>query len=681
MLTWTSNSDPNADTFLDHVTQFRLSRPRHHFTQPLDEIWWSVLIELEDTSIAMFEVAVADYAQDLLIPVAYDHLDRERPLATQPLVIYARRPLIEVLNKRLNPYHVTSVRLGAITPDRFLDHAATIEPLHEIPVHDETVVQAAIDDGIAIAHDLFRIGDRFSRIHFAKIFDAEPHTKKSHSSIGRDLGQREIDRLLRDCTYDGLLDEDQFYRKSGQIDLANEVFSTIAMQRSHGTHVLALAAGYAQDKKCDTRPIICAALPSRIVADTTGHDLLPTLYLAFHILVKQARRFRTHSGVLAPVVFNFSYGDTDGPHDGTGVYATLFDFYFGPEAGRPDGEPQKAWLTVPSGNSNLAQGHAVSDVEKANETTSLDLLVLPDDRTASVVDIWMPVSAIDDPIDFATIKVAAPFDQNLGVIQARPGQHATLVNNDDQVVASLAYQYVDSPTQRGLVTLAINPTAHLSQTFDLAPAGEWKIEICRSEGGAEDPIHAWIRRDETLPGLRPGGRQAYFNNPDYTRFGPYGAPLAVDPPNSNCPIRRSSTISGFACSASAISVAAYTEQNALLSSYSSAGPLNPSPNASAPNREGPDLAAKGDDTPVLHGVISAGSRCGTWVRMNGTSVSAPQVARLAAQDINTFGGKARAWAIEATKRYPFTLQGDTTEARAGAGGVAGTMFERRGASP
>lgn len=675
MSTWTSNNDPNAETLFDHVTYFRLSREPHHYPTDLDQVWWSVLIELKETSIDQFADAVAEFAQDILIPVAYDVVDRRRFLATQPVTIYARNPLIEQLNKLNNPYHVTSVRLGAITPDRFLDHHAELSPLSEIIVGDDTVVQAVIDDGIAIAHDLFRTAETSSRIQFAKIFEAEPRKKRSHSSVGRNHYQKDIDKLLRQCTYDGLLDEDLFYTKSGQIDLANEVFSTVALRRSHGTHVMALATGHAMHAKCDKRPIICAALPSRIVEDTTGHDLLPTLYLAFHTLVKQARRFRTKCGRLAPVVFNFSYGNVGGPHDGTGIYSSLFEYYFGPDAAQYDMEEQKAWLTLPAANTNLRRLHGVDDPNTTHTNITLNLDVQPDDRTSTLVEIWLPASIVDNQIDYATIMVSVPFCDKQGGIRTLPGQHANYLNSDGKVIASLAYQYVGGTTKRGLVTLSINPTANLLETADLATAGQWSVEIGRNDAVSDEPIHAWIRRDGTIPGLRPGGRQAHFNNPDYERFGPYGQPLAVDPPYSKCPIRRSGTLSGFACGASPITVAAYTEQNALVSSYSSAGPLNPSSISPNPHRTGPDVTAKGDDSPILSGVISAGSRCGSWVRMNGTSVSAPQVARLAAKDISEFCGNGRIWAIEATQRYPFKLKSDPAVTRVGAGGVKVRTFK------
>lgn len=665
MAKWISNPDPDAEDIIDHVTHFRLNRAAHHYPEPASDVWWSVLIELQGISIDAFQALVSRFADDLLVPAAYDAVDRKKVLPHQPVAFYARARLIEYINDRQSRLSVGSVLLGATAPARFLDHGAQPRDLPEIIVDDDIVVQAVVDDGIAIAHDLFRCAATATRIQHARILEAEP-LPGGCTSVGRGLDRTDIDALLRDCTFDGVLDEDLFYTRSGQIDLAQEVFSTVAMRRSHGTHIMALAAGAPMEKASDKHPIICVSLPSRIVEDTTGLEMVPVLYLAFHILVKQARRFRTRSGGYAPVIFNFSYGNTGGPHDGTGIFAAMFGHYFGEDAVLDGGHKQKAWLTLPAGNANLERLHAV---QEGDGPVRLDLSVLPDDRTPTHVQFWLPVSPEDTQPNIARITVRTPGGTDCGSIETRPGAHAALVNKHHQTVAWLAYQYVGGHTQRGLVTLSINPSANLEQTIDLSPAGLWTIDVERRTGISPEPMHIWIRRDETLPGQLPGGRQAFFDNPDYVRFDRLGAPLPVDPPDSPSPVRRSGTISGFACGGAPIVVAAYTEKEAELSDYSAAGPLNPSPYGPDPARNGPDLTAKGDDSLVLRGVISAGSRSGSWVRLAGTSVAAPQVARLAGMGVERYDGTARSWAKEAVDRYRFHLKGGPSATRSGAGAV------------
>ncbi|QFS83555.1 hypothetical protein FIU97_12000 [Roseivivax sp. THAF40] len=673
MAKWTPNPQPDAGDIIDHITYFRLSRAEHHFSKTPSLVWWSVLVELADISIDAFQSRLSGFADDLVIPAAYSLEDRRRILPRQPVTIFARTALVAHLNDRSHDLGVTAVLLGASTPERFLDREARPQDWPDITVPEGTVVQAVVDDGIAIAHDMFRRGATESRIAYAHIFDAEPRPF-GHTSLGRGLERGDIDALLRDCTFDGMLDEDLFYARSGQVDPARQVFSSVALRRSHGTHVMALAAGAERAQGPERQPIICASLPSRIVGDTTGLDMVPILYLAFHILVKQARRFRTETGAYAPVIFNFSYGNTGGPHDGTGLFATMFDHYFGAEAMDDAGQCQTAWLTLPAGNANLERLHAVVAVDAA-ETVILDLCVQPDDRTPSHVQIWLPVSAGDAPPDMARIAVRTP-DGAAVEIAAEPGQHAELVNDQGAAIAWLAYQYVGGQTGRGLVTLSSNPTAHLEETSDLAPAGLWTLEITRTANAPPEPIHVWIRRDETLPGQEPGGRQSFFNNPDYVRFDRFGAPLPVDPPDASCPVRRSGTLSGFACGAMPVVVAAYVAEEAVLSDYSAAGPLNPVPGGRAPEREGPDLAARGDDSFVLRGVLSAGSRSGSWVRLAGTSVAAPQVARLAHRDIAHWEGTARDWAKAVAKREGVPLRDHPARTRVGAGAVKSPPLDR-----
>jgi hypothetical protein len=67
---------------------------------------------------------------------------------------------------------------------------------------------------------------------------------------------------------------------------------------------------------------------------------------------------------------------------------------------------------------------------------------------------------------------------------------------------------------------------------------------------------------------------------------------------------------------------AYVQSNGELSDYTSAGE---SLNASLTCW--PTCTAPGDESRSLPGLLVAGTRSGTLVRMNGTSVAVPQIAR------------------------------------------------------
>ena len=60
-------------------------------------------------------------------------------------------------------------------------------------------------------------------------------------------------------------------------------------------------------------------------------------------------------------------------------------------------------------------------------------------------------------------------------------------------------------------------------------------------------------------------------------------------------------------------------------------PRKPDPDAGRPERPGvkkvPDKLQPSDDNPALWGVLGAGSRSGSVIRLAGTSSSSPQLAR------------------------------------------------------
>lgn len=625
----------------DDVTDFRLSMGSDFYPVPVDEIWWSATIDLRNTSIDTFEhLANTAVADALLIPNDYDPAEQAAVLADQLVTIYARTPLLDQINQDGAQFGVASMVLGAIVPEENLNFFApdVLEPEELIHVEDGTVITAVIDDGIAFANNLFRSSNTTTRVEHVSILAAKPGSGGQRVSVGRALNRRQINRLLNACTFCGLLDEEQFYREAGLIDFYDKTFSTAALRKSHGTHAMGLATGFAMQEAPANRPIICAILPSQVTEDVSGQNLFPSLKLALKRLQRQASRFRLPNGERPPVVFNFSYGNFSGPHDGTGMIDRLLERFFG------DPTKQISRIVLPAGNANLTQTHARMEFQKNTPdwTHHLDLMLQPDDRTASYVEIWMPYCRQVPAPKLASVRVTTPGGLQSGPVAVSGRTYQKLVDDKGKELARLVYKLMPAPTGRGLVTLCINPSASLNETA-LAPSGSWKISVAPEEMATDQVIDVWVVRDGTLPGFPPGGRQAYFNNPCYRKFDALGGPLAVDPAGSLCPVRRAGSLSGYACGVSPLVIGALTQSNGLLSDYSAAGPITPARDHSDANRYGPDATARGDDSPVLRGVLSAGSRSGTLVRQNGTSVSAPRVARFTADGLERGAHADRAW--------------------------------------
>ncbi len=642
-----------ARTFASNAVDFRLTQQENFIAPPRnrekggdqrrDTIWWSALIDLRDTSIAGFAKTLDKaLSGQFHIPSDYSRKERQEVFEAKIIVVFATTELLRIVNEAPEKFKTASVVLGAIIDPDFINVDAKSQnaALPIINVPNGTVITAVIDDGIAFGNNVFRDGLTSTRVQYVTVLPTIPGTAPGQASVGTELEKPQIDALLVANTSCNLLDEDRFYQQAGLIDYADGTFSPTSLRRSHGTHITGLAAGYPMDDAPDDRPILCAILPTRVTDDVSGGSILPSLILALLRLTRQAARFRCQDGSRPPAVFNFSYGNFGGPHDGTSPIARVIEDYFGPDCDTD----QELRLVLPSGNGNLSRTHGMLEFKGAGNRPAkvLDFVAMPDDRTASEVQLWMPYSAASPLPNVVSVRATTPDGLQSGPVDITAGSYQALFNQDRIEVARLSYAFTPLPTARGVITLSLNPTASLTPA-PLAPSGRWQIEVTPDQIATDEAVQVWIERDDTLPGFRSGGRQSYFNNGDYVRFDKYGAPLAVDPAGTDSPIRRAGTLSGFACGPSPLVIGALVQSNGDMSDYSAAGPITPPRGQAVADRTGPDASARGDDSLVRQGVISAGSRSGSAVRLNGTSVAAPRVARFTANSMAGGAAGDRAW--------------------------------------
>ena len=101
-------------------------------------------------------------------------------------------------------------------------------------------------------------------------------------------------------------------------------------------------------------------------------------------------------------------------------------------------------------------------------------------------------------------------------------------------------------------------------------------------------------------------------------------------------IKRDGSINAIATGSRTIVAGGYVRKENRVVKYSSGGPISPASGAvKAVNRQepddlertGPDALARSDESYVHQGILAAGTRSGSVVVMNGTSVAAPQIAR------------------------------------------------------
>ncbi|WP_226574553.1 S8/S53 family peptidase [Acuticoccus sediminis] len=526
----------------------------------------------------------------------------------------------------------------------------------------QSTVVAVIDDAVAYANSRFEAFD--------------PATSAFRTSVSSAWIQRDPAGLVFDrAGIDGQLaavaaagmsaDDEAVYRRAGVLDFGRLDRHSLAYRASHGTAVLDLANGAPAGDMAElaTRNLKVVQLPLEVIRDTSlsrldAYVFPGFIYLLFNVVIETLMaKFPNFPLVdeeveitVLPMVVNMSIGNTAGPHDGGSVLERGFDFilrwwndFVAPLA-----------LTLPSGNSHLARIHAGATLRGVPGTASaarvFDWQVQPDDKTESAVEIWLP--PIDDPFappaprvrvkalppgkpdgaagfDWVTEFDAAAFVQPFGAI--------------DNAWLSVTYSF-NPLDRRGVFMVNIAPTAFanpdLAGTPDvfLAPPGRWRILIEKVTPEPGDlPIEAWVQRDDTPFNFRRLGRQSYFNNACYERYDATGHPIEEDPPDG-CMVRRSGSMSAIAtgCRPVVVGGAVRTEpvngsREFVLARYSAGGPASTPPCPDEPERKGPDVVARSDDSRVAHGVLAAGTASGSTVSVGGTSIASPQVANALAR--------------------------------------------------
>ena len=495
----------------------------------------------------------------------------------------------------------------------------------KLPPAPETVVVGVIDDSIAFVQERFRNVLGRSRVEFAWAQDAVPPADGARVDYGRDYDKREIDALLAQATAAGILNEDLFYRLAGLLDFDRPGQGFLAKRAAHGTHVMDLACGESPEsvpEKDDKRPIICVQLPALASEDTSGASLEPYICHAIDYILDRADRIAAARGCgRLPVVINFSYGFIAGPHNGTSVIEAAIDAKI--RERRALG--QEVRVVLPAGNSNLSRCHALVGFERRRAIQELHWQMMPDDRTSSFMEIWLPERSPDQKGSRLAVTVTPPGGPESPPLEERSGDGIALKLGGD-IVCKLTYRAEPDPAGRGRFFIAALPTAFPKPTTALAPPGPWVVKLKNLALGKEETVRAWIQRDDALYGTGRRGRQSYFDERCYKQFNQWGWVIADDALQRPCIVKRAGLLNAIATGTEPLVIGGFRRKETTLADYSASGTQKPDPTLSPPYRN-LDAAAVSDDSVVFRGVLAAGSRSGAVIAASGTSVAAPQVSR------------------------------------------------------
>jgi len=524
------------------------------------------------------------------------------------------------------------------------------------------VVMGIIDDGIAFLHERFCKAGNKTRIKRGWLMDP-----------GLVLTEAGINALLASGR-----DESFLYRQSGAMDFVTNGHKPIAWRVAHGTHVMDLACGFDPAENEDRRPILFVQLPSKVTAAQAPLSLAVDIafgivWMVFHSLAIAAER-----GVTAlPVVINISYGLLASWQSGLDGLAMFFEHF---RTFCHDILGVELRVVLPAGNSFLSRLHAQTSFTAAGQKQPLMWRIPPDDRTPSILEVWLPAAL--PATSRLTLTITSP-TKDVVTIQEH-GAPVVLVGPSGSMYAEATWLKVPL-SSRAVFTIIVQPTAHPDPNLplaQLAPAGIWTVELAFTGNLAPDQlVHAWVRRDDRIYGYPPRGRQSHLEDDKYVRLDHAGRDREIDDAGSL--VKREYTLNSMATGETPIVIGGYLGKEKVAARYSAAGaevtivpppPAPPPPPQDRKPMRWPDAMAVSEDSRVHRGVLAAGSRSGSVVAMGGTSVSAPQIARIIADDLGNGGAGDHAWVQSQAEIAMPASPGKPPEHRGGAGRILTTAI-------
>ena len=492
--------------------------------------------------------------------------------------------------------------------------------------HPPPAVIGVVDDGLPFAHERFCWTDEDDVRHtrFLAIWDQSARqTADSTWCLGRTLAAPDMEDALRVASVGGQVDEDLVYHAVGMAHLLRH-------RITHGAHVTDLACGMAPPRALEAAPAIIGVqlrpMESTLCISSGAH-----VFDAIRYVVAQADAVCGEHD--RPIVVNASLGNIAGPHDGTSMIESAIDEMIRQRReNRPDAPID---VVLPEGNSYLSRCHAWIDMASETEV-ELGWHLQPDDGTSSYLEIWLrpqsfrvgaPTPEISVSLSLTppggpsqTLSLSLPAD---APVHAR--ESALCEGGETIAVMGLHSRPANGRHWMGLITVA--PTAPYGSWKGCAPVGVWKVKVSVDAPSVPLYCNIYSQRDEKSFGHRGWGRQAVLED-DFDRV--YDDRGMLELTDGDSFRRRVGTINGLANGKEVHVVGGLVRQpdaTCTPAPYSS---------VSIPTDEPAQklrALAVTEDSSVLQGVHAAGTRSGSVVALSGTSMAAPQQARVLAFNV------------------------------------------------
>ena len=359
-----------------------------------------------------------------------------------------------------------------------------------------------------------------------------------------------------------------------------------------------------------------------MTADTSGTFAEMFIIIALARLIDHVEHRCQTEGEDYPVIVNLSFGLSAGPKDGSSLLDRFIDA-IGTHRG-PDRAAMQ--FVVPAGNHRLARCYAHLDRPLTAERPPLWWHLPPDDPTPSFMEIWSaPMHTAPSTLPLS-LSLQSPMHHAATPLAAVPMDTVQELRAADALLARAYVQWVPNGSGgRIRLTLVTPPTIPGGRESVCVPSGDWRILIEPAEGTAPIawPLDLMIQRDDMIPGYRTGGRQSRFEDSQYRVSSAGGFTFNKDrkTADGHWPyVRRRGTMNALATARDTVVVAGCYADTLELVGYSGEGA------GKAGIRE-PDASAPASFNRLRGGIQAAGSRSGSRVGVEGTSVAAPTLSR------------------------------------------------------
>jgi hypothetical protein len=492
---------------------------------------------------------------------------------------------------------------------------------------DCDVVCGLMDDGCAFAHEQFRVeGQPKTRV--VALWDQTPlklTTESTNGSVpyGREFTNSDFDASIASHWLGDEVDEVACY-----LDTFGTQQHGLDTARTHGTAVMDLFAGKLPPRRrpvgscgSDTAdsPIVFVQFPVAESTVANGRWLATHVLEGLYYIFDAARRIEIDGKVSddRKIVVTLSYGALAGPHNGSGMLTRALE-----EASCLRGD---LGIVLAAGNSRSARCHATRSI-KAQGRVTFSMIVPPVKPFETYAEIWV------DKADAIEITVTAPNGVErtvtVGKIALWPASDFQPGASAKDLAAALVFPQSAVQGTQGTMVLLVLASAETTAHGVWSPPGKWEIAVVNGDKNAPRSVRVWIERDDLLD-IHPQ-QYAHFDRSD-----DMAGDNDLKPTPSNNYVTIFDTLTSVAGGDHLYPTGGYTNVRrpapqaapATLSNYSGQGS----------SEEDPFLYACTDEGFGAPGIRVAGTVSGSYTRMSGTSVAAPQAARALVRAMHKVG--------------------------------------------